>query len=58
MRGAVRALLALGYPREAVKDALIRFVDLLRETGREAAEEPVIDAFNDLVGWCSPHMKL
>jgi hypothetical protein len=30
----------------------------LREAGREADEDAVMDVMDYLVGWCSPHMKL
>jgi hypothetical protein len=30
----------------------------LRQAGREADEDMVMDVMDFLMGWCSPHMKL
>jgi hypothetical protein len=30
----------------------------LRDAGRKADEDAVVDVMDFIVGWCSPHMKL
>ncbi len=58
LRGAMRALLAEGHPREALVDDLTRFVMKLWDEDREQEVEVVNDVLADLTGYTSAHMRL
>ena len=55
---AVQALLAAGYDRRRLEAELTELMLDLRAAGREREEDVVLEVLDDLVGWCSPHVKL
>ena len=58
LRSVVADLFSRGMDKAAV---LAMFEDSrqeLRQAGREADEDAVMDVMDFLIGWCSPHMKL
>ena len=44
--------------REVVLAELQALRDELRESGRSADEEVVLEVMDFVVGWCSPHVRL
>ncbi len=50
------------FSRGAGQEKVLAFFEdarqALREAGREADEDAVMDVMDCLVGWCGPHMKL
>ena len=54
----VRTLVAQGMERDAVYDELEKLRDRLREAGRQAADDLVLDGMDLLTGWCSPHARI
>jgi hypothetical protein len=55
---AVRGLVAQGMERDAVYEELERLRGTLRETGREAEDDLVLDVMDLLTGWCSPQARI
>ena len=58
LRSVVVELFSRGMDKAAI---LVMFEDArqeLRQAGREADEDAVMDVMDFLVGWCSSHMKL
>ncbi len=58
LRGVVRGLLADGHDREALLSDLEAMRGELQASGRDKAEESVLDVMDFIVGWTSPHTKL
>jgi hypothetical protein len=58
LRAFAGDLLAQGMSREEVLSALEAVRRRLREGGRDADEDAVMDVMDFVVGWCSPHMRL
>lgn len=55
--------LAISLQREGQSQtSIVEFFDqnrqVLRDAGREADEDAVLEVMDFLVGWCSPHMDL
>lgn len=47
-----------GQEQTAILEFFERNRQALREAGREAHEDVVLEVMDFLVGWCSPHMDL
>jgi len=58
LRSLVARLFSEGKERAKVLEMLETARQQLRQAGREADEDAVMDVMDFLVGWCSPHMKL
>ncbi len=58
LRGVIRGLLADGHDREELLLDLEALQLELRESGRDAAENAVLDVMDFVVGWSSPHTRL
>lgn len=58
LRALVQELFSRGADKSSVLAALENARQELRQAGREADEDAVMDAMDFIVGWCSPHMKL
>lgn len=58
LRDLAREVLAQGYPRHALLEDFEHVRAELREEGREAQEDAVMDAMDFLYGRAAPHMKL
>jgi hypothetical protein len=58
LRSLVEQRFAKGEDKATVLAAFENARQELRQAGREADEDAVMDVMDFLVGWCSPHMKL
>src|SRR5438552_3387057 len=58
LRSLVQSLQAQGQDQSAILDLFEQARQQLREAGRDAEEDVVMEAMDFLVGWCSPHMSL
>ena len=58
LRNLVAGLFAAGQTREAILELFEGARQELRQSGRDAEEDAVMDVMDFLVGWCSPHMRL
>ena len=58
LRTLAAEMLRGGFDLEAVLAAFDRTRCRLRDAGREADEDAVLDVMDFIVGWCSPHVKL
>jgi hypothetical protein len=58
LRALVRALQAQQHDQSAILALFESARAQLREAGREAEEDTLLEVMDFLVGWCSPHMSL
>ena len=58
LRGVVRALLAQGYDRASLLDALLECQGHFQETGQEREEDVLIGLMDSLTGWSAPSWQL
>ena len=58
LRSLVTRLYSEGHERAAVLEIFEKARRHLRQAGREADEDAVMEVMDFLVGWCSPHVKL
>jgi Uma2 family endonuclease len=58
LHSLVLRLSSQGQTKATILDLLEQARRQLRQAGREADEDAVMDVMDFLVGWCSPHMKL
>jgi len=58
LRSLAEAFLARGEDQSAVLQRFEKARQQLRQAGREADEDAVMDVMDCLVGWCSSHAKL
>jgi hypothetical protein len=58
LRSLAITLLSQGQGRVAVLKMFEGARQRLRQAGREAEEDAVMDVMDFVTGWCSPHMKL
>ena len=58
LRSLVQSLQAQGRDQSAILDLFEQARQQLREAGRGAEEDVVMEAMDFLVGWCSPPMSL
>lgn len=58
LRKLAQGMLDAGKGPNAVLSAFEQARQFLREAGREADEDAVMDVMDFLSGWCSPHMAL
>lgn len=58
LRSLALRLFSEGQDRAQVLERFEAARQQLRQAGREADEDAVMDVMDFLVGWCSPHMKL
>jgi hypothetical protein len=58
LRDVAGAMLRAGRPRDDVLADFETARSLLRQAGREADEDAVMDVMDFITGWCSPHVKL
>jgi hypothetical protein len=58
LRGVIRGLLADGHSRDTLLHDLEALQLDLREAGRDADEDAVLDVMDFVVGWSSPHTRL
>ncbi len=58
LRSVAQQLFSQGKDSPAVLAVFERARQQLREAGREADEDAVMDVMDCLVGWCGSHMKL
>jgi cell fate (sporulation/competence/biofilm development) regulator YlbF (YheA/YmcA/DUF963 family) len=57
-RALVLELRADGHSSSAILDQFERVRQHLRQAGREADEDALLEVMDCLVGWCSPHVNL
>jgi len=58
LRRAVARELEAGVPRERILAQLEELRGDLRRSGREEADDVVLEVMDFLTGWSSPHMRL
>jgi len=58
LRQLVKRLLDGPTTREEIADALESYRISLREQGRDADEDVILEVMDELSGWASPHAKL
>jgi hypothetical protein len=58
LRSAVERELRSGVPREHVIAQLEALRSDLREDGRDADDDVVLEVLDFVTGWCSPQMRL
>jgi hypothetical protein len=58
LRALALALNAEGWRKADVLHLFESYQAQLRDSGREAEEDAVLDVLDFLTGWCSPHMKI
>ena len=58
LRDLAGAMLRAGRSRDDVLADFEIARGLLRQAGREADEDAVMDVMDFITGWCSPHVKL
>ncbi len=58
LREMVQERFAQGADKQAMLALLENVRQELRQAGRDADEDAVMEVMDFLVGWCSPHMKL
>ncbi len=51
-------LLRHGYSREELVEAFEHYRSVLRDRGQEGLEDELLDAMDQLSGWCALHAKL
>jgi hypothetical protein len=58
LRSVAMGFLSEGHEKEAILQRFENVRQALRQADRKREEDLVMEVMDQLVGWCSPHMKL